>query len=258
VTRPDKPRFLTMAWWTSVSGLMTGVGTFVGVAGLIIAIVAFVGGAGPAKGSGGAGGPGTVAAGPTTAAAPTTPAGLLRSPRLGLQFWQDGSLVPVKVEPVRSGETEARVRVTLRRASFELRLPALKKDYAQICGWVDASYFSIPYGQKLDQETNCLGWGMGYAATEYGDGTFFLGQQGHNVYADTSVIHMDSMDSIQITQFQASTAAVEEAVLPARYANPVPVEQQTDPLYLTVLVDHGQDGVIDPGDLELMVLDFTG
>ncbi|MGE5828005.1 MAG: hypothetical protein ACM30G_06520 [Micromonosporaceae bacterium] len=236
-----------------MSGFMTGIGTFVGVAGLIIAIAALFGSNGPASGSGpGGSGPGA------TNAARTTPAGRQRSPRLGLQFWQDGSLASIKVDPMRSGETEARVHVTLRRAAFELRLPTLNEDYAQICGWLDASYFSIPYQQKLEEELNCLGWGMGYAATEYGDGTFYLGQQGHHVYAGTSVIHMDGADSIQITQFQASSGAIDDGSLPPAYDDPVPVESQTNPVYLTVLVDHGHDGVIDPGDLELVVLDFAG
>ncbi len=63
--------------------------------------------------------------------------GLARSPRLGLEFWQNGA--PAAMSLGESGGKDV-VTVTMKPGPFEFRFPKQGKDVAvQVCAWNDDS-----------------------------------------------------------------------------------------------------------------------
>ncbi|MFI6902266.1 serine/threonine-protein kinase [Nonomuraea sp. NPDC050394] len=122
---------------------------------------------------------------PRTSQDTGTPVGdVTRSPRLGLEVWQDDKPVALSLDDLDSPVTVAQ----LRAAPFELRFPKLAEGRAlQVCAWTDKSVFSIEDGAKVDSHP-CFRPGTGVADYEYGSGTLYLNNNdGHNYLAGNRV-----------------------------------------------------------------------
>ncbi|GAA2647473.1 hypothetical protein GCM10010412_011000 [Nonomuraea recticatena] len=181
---------------------------------------------------------------PSTATSQGTPAGqLARSPRLGLEFWQDGAPSLLTLTDLERPVTT----VAMKRAPFELRFPTLPKDTPlQICAWTDASVFSVTDGGRTDDHP-CFAPGTGIADYEHGSGTLYLNNAGHNHLVGSRVAaHSSTQDKVLFASlFQGGAAS--------------PVAQRQGELYLTVFVDLDGDGAFKragEGEYEYLVLDF--
>ncbi|WP_336207290.1 serine/threonine-protein kinase [Nonomuraea sp. LPB2021202275-12-8] len=170
---------------------------------------------------------------------------IARTPRLGLEFWQDGSAAALSLadpdldQPVTT--------VTMKPSPFELRLPTLPKDTAaQICAWTDDSVFSIT-GDGKTADHPCFRPGTGIADYEHGSATLYLNKEGHNYLAGTRVSRLSSVQD----RVLFSTTFQDDAM--------TPIAGRREDLYLTVFIDHDGDGVFKlagEGEYEYVVLDF--
>jgi hypothetical protein len=80
---------------------------------------------------------------------PPPPPLILRTPRLGLQFWQSDARNTIQFD---ENAEPGIVTVLMKRGPLEIRFPKLKKDQAlQLCAWKDASIFSITQGEPVKQ-----------------------------------------------------------------------------------------------------------
>ncbi|HUR02565.1 MAG TPA: serine/threonine-protein kinase [Nonomuraea sp.] len=180
---------------------------------------------------------------PTVTATPTAAAQVARSPRLGLEFWQDKAASPMSLTDLDRPITT----VTLKRQPFELRFPTLPKDTAaQVCAWTDDSVFSIDDGGKVADHP-CFKPGTGIADYEHGSGTLYLNDHGHNYLIGDRVGHSsNSQDTVLFsTVFKDGASTLLAA-------------QQKD-LYLTVFIDLDGDGTFKraaPGEYEYVILHF--
>ena len=74
---------------------------------------------------------------------------LMRTPKLGLEFWQQNQECPMFIV---DWET-SKIKVVLKPGPFEIRCPRFK-EAVQICAWSDASIFDeIVAGKKLEDVT---------------------------------------------------------------------------------------------------------
>ncbi|MBB6343687.1 serine/threonine protein kinase [Nonomuraea muscovyensis] len=166
-----------------------------------------------------------------------------RTPRLGLEFWQDGALAPMALDDL----DDAVTTVSLKGAPFELRFPTLAKDRAlQICAWTDRSVFAIEDGGKV-ADHRCFRPGTGLADYEYGSGTLFLNDEGHNHLVGTRVArHSATLDKVLFaTVFRDDVSK--------------PMAEQKQDVYLAVFTDLDGDGKFrkaGKGEFEYVVLDF--
>lgn len=183
---------------------------------------------------------------PTPTATPA--AQVARSPRLGLEFWQDVKGKDKAASPMSLTDLDRPITtVTLKRQPFELRFPTLPKDTAaQVCAWTDDSVFSIDDGGKVADHP-CFKPGTGIADYEHGSGTLYLNDHGHNYLIGDRVGHSSgSQDTVLFsTVFKDGTSTLLAA-------------QQKD-LYLTVFIDLDGDGTFKraaPGEYEYVILKF--
>ncbi|MFG3439421.1 serine/threonine protein kinase [Nonomuraea sp. NPDC047897] len=166
-----------------------------------------------------------------------------RTPRLGLEFWQDGAPAPMALDDLDDPVTT----VTLKAARFELHFPKLTKDRAlQICAWTDRSVFAIEDGGKV-ADHRCFRPGTGMADYEYGSGTLFLNDEGHNHLVGTRVAeHSATLDKVLFaTVF--------------RDGDSKPMAEQRQDVYLAVFTDLDGDGEFRKagrGEYEYVMLDF--
>ncbi|MGW0483417.1 serine/threonine protein kinase [Nonomuraea sp. NPDC003214] len=188
----------------------------------------------------------TGAAGPTTSSpSASTGNAVVRSPRLGLEFWQGNAAAPLALTDLDAPVT----RVSLQAAPFELRFPSVPEERAvQVCAWTDDSVFDITDGAKT-ADHRCFAPGTGMADFEHGSGTLFLNDEGHNyLIGDRVTRHSDTQDKVLVSSiFQGDTQQ--------------PIAEQRGDLYLTVFVDHDGDQVFKQageGEYEYLVLDFPG
>ncbi|MFG1964640.1 serine/threonine protein kinase [Nonomuraea sp. NPDC049028] len=187
----------------------------------------------------------TATAGATATPTPSPAAQVARSPRLGLEFWQDNVASPMAISDLDRPVTT----VTMKRRPFELRFPTLPKDTAaQVCAWTDDSVFSVDDGGKVADHP-CFRPGTGIADYEHGSGTLYLNNRGHNYLIGDRVGHSSaSQDSVLFsTVFKDGASTLLAA-------------QQKD-LYLTVFIDLNGDGTFkraSPGEYEYVILRFSG
>ncbi len=181
---------------------------------------------------------------PTSPGASAQAAGqVARTPRLGLEFWQGGALAPMVLDDL----DDAVTTVTLKGAPFELRFPQLTGDRAlQICAWTDRSVFAIEDGGKV-ADHRCFRPGTGLADYEYGSGTLFLDDEGHNHLAGTRVArHSAALDKVLFsTVFRDDVST--------------PMAEQRQDLHLAVFTDLDGDGTFKKageGEYEYVVLDL--
>ncbi|MEU8148305.1 protein kinase [Nonomuraea sp. NPDC048901] len=187
----------------------------------------------------------TATTGATATPTPSPAAQVARSPRLGLEFWQNNVASPMAISDLDRPVTT----VTMKRRPFELRFPALPKDTAaQVCAWTDDSVFSVDDGGKVADHP-CFRPGTGIADYEHGSGTLYLNNRGHNYLIGDRVGHSSaSQDSVLFsTVFKDGASTLLAA-------------QQKD-LYLTVFIDLNGDGTFkraSPGEYEYVILHFSG
>lgn len=188
------------------------------------------------------------ASGHTSSPAPKTPAanlgGVARSPRLGLEFWQNGAQDAMTFG--RHGANDA-VTVAMKPGPFELRFPKQPKDVAvQVCAWVDDGIFSVQEGAPVSTSPYFRP-GTGMADYEYGSGTLYLNDRGHNYLVDTRIAAQSStQDKVYVAQTWRDQRAT-------------PLQQQRGDLYLTVFTDKNKDGkfaLTGPAEYEFVILHF--
>jgi len=169
-----------------------------------------------------------------------SPAGeeLMRTPELGLEFWQrDQKNLMFATE----GEKRS-IRVLLKRAPFEIRCPHFQVP-VQICAWSDASIFdAIAVAKKLE-DIPYFSPGTGRADTEFGSATLGLSNLSHHHFVpERRRVISSQQDSI----FFSSVMNVEDG------------KKLTDwpTVYLVVFVNLNQTDQIDSHDYECLILDF--
>jgi hypothetical protein len=234
----DRPRPGSLQWWGSLSGLMTAIGTLVAIVGLAVTIVIAI------AQQQGAPQPGQTSAAPSIL-------GVQRSPRLGIEIWQDASPAPFTIELVTSDRNvEDRAHAKLHPGPFEIRFPKLADKTLKMCVSTDDSMMSIEYYTKAMEDFTCLHPAMGRASTEYGDGFVYAGEQAHMVFGSSwgGVIHLGEQDAVRFTHLWIDDSGA---------TAPTPLADVRQPLHLTFFLDHDRNGVVDPGDMDLVVLDFA-
>ena len=169
-----------------------------------------------------------------------SPAGeeLMRTPELGLEFWQRD-----QKNLMFATQDEKRItRVFLKRAPFEIRCPHFEGD-VQICAWSDASIFdAITPGKKLD-DIPYFSAGTGRADTEFGSASLGLNNLSHHHFSPE---RRRAISSQQDSIFFSSVMNVEDG------------KKLTDwpTVYLVVFVNLNKTDVIDSHEYECLILDF--
>jgi hypothetical protein len=170
-----------------------------------------------------------------------SPAGeeLMRTPELGLEFWQRDQ----KNLMFATQEQKHITRVLLKRAPFEIRCPHFESS-VQICAWSDASIFdAIDVGKKLE-DIPYFSSGTGRADTQFGSATLGLSNLSHHeIVPERRRIISSQQDSI----FFSSVHNVEDG------------KKLTDwpTVYLVVFVGLNQTDEIDSNEYECLILDFV-
>jgi hypothetical protein len=167
---------------------------------------------------------------------------LHRTPRLGLQFWQDGqeaamSFLNLNVQII---------QVSLTRAPFEMWFPAVNPGTAvQVCAWTDDSIFSL----QADSDVTKSGFfspGTGIADDPYGSGTLFLNNEGNNYLIGTRIEPAPN----GMGKFFIST------IWPKGQTQGIPISQSVGELDLTIFIDHNGNGRAEIDDYEYVLLSF--
>jgi hypothetical protein len=163
----------------------------------------------------------------------------MRTPELGLEFWQRDQ----KSLMFATQEEKRIIRVFLKRAPFEIRCPHFE-GAVEICAWSDASIFdAIVAGKKLE-DIPYFSPGTGRADTEYGSATLGLSNLSHHeIVSERRRVISNQQDSI----FFSSVVNVEEG------------KKLTDwpTVYLVVFVGLNQTDAIDSNEYECLILDFV-
>jgi hypothetical protein len=188
---------------------------------------------------------------------------LVRTPRLGLEFWQNGVRNDMFFND--NGNKEI-VRVAMQSEPFELRFPKLEEDLCsppgcnvalQMTAGSDDSNFSVREGTKigyidLEKHPEDIKYldspflhGKSAAAYQFGSGKLYLITDAHMSFSGTQIAsHSSSQDKIFFTTVQPPEGA------------PHPLAKQKDDIFLTVVFDRDADEVIEFGEYEYVVLDF--
>lgn len=189
-------------------------------------------------------GPTPTPQGGTTSAGATNPGQMARTPRLGLEFWQSGAQGAITFREEGGKDV---VRIKMRAEPFEFRFPKQPKDVAvQVCAWVDDSIFAVAeYGEVRNNPF--FRPGTGIADYEYGSGTLYLNDQGHNYLIGERIAnHSATMDKVYFAQTWSDDKST-------------PLQQRKDDIFLTVFIDKNKDGefkLTGPAEYEFIVLDF--
>ena len=124
---------------------------------------------------------------------------LVRTPKLGLEFWQQNQECPMFIV---DWET-SKIKVVLKPGPFEIRCPRFKET-VQICAWSDASIFDeIVAGKKLE-DVVYFSPGTGMADTQFGTPRLRVENQAHNNFDES---RRRSISEQQDSIFVSSLAA---------------------------------------------------
>ena len=120
---------------------------------------------------------------------------LMRTPELGLEFWQRNKECPMFVIDWETSKT----KVLLKPEPFEIRCPRFK-EAVQICAWSDASIFDeIAAGKKLNDVTY-FSDGTGMPDTQFGTPRLRVENRAHNYFDESRRRPIsDQQDSIFIS-----------------------------------------------------------
>jgi len=168
------------------------------------------------------------------------PAGeeLMRTPGLGLEFWQRDQK---NLMFVTEGEKRI-IRVLLKRAPFEIRSPHFE-GAIQICAWSDASIFDAIVAAKKLEDIPYFSPGTGRADTEFGSAGLGLSNLSHHHFVpERRRVISNQQDSI----FFSSIVNVDDG----KKLNDWPT------VYLVVFVNLNQTNEIDSHEYECLILDF--
>ena len=165
------------------------------------------------------------------------------TPWLALRFVQDGAEVRLARRDLYTTE------VRLRRAPFQIRLPTRGKDDVYLLtAWTEDSIFaSIPLGRDLadnDEPFSYFAPAGGIADTEAGSGTLYLNNEGH-LYLGGLRLGPDPANHVVLFSTVFSLDGEEQ-----------PMARVTEPLYLVVFHDEDDDGVVENGEYDFVVLNF--
>jgi len=236
---PGSPRWMSLAWWTSVSGLMTALGTLLAAAALVVAVVAWWMPRQPA--------PDPVRPSPSTSTADSRTR-LIRSPWLGLEFYRDGQRLPTFAAPRSSSYDRSAdvVEVDVGGGPFEIRTPALPRDEGlKICAWTDDSVFAEVQQDEAVTVESPFFIGKGMADSAAGSGTLFLDHDAFNAFFSERISHLSAQqDAVYVSSFE----------VPERQT---PLNANLGPrstVYLVVFVDRDKDDVTDLDEYEFVVL----
>jgi hypothetical protein len=167
-----------------------------------------------------------------------SPAGeeLMRTPELGLEFWQRDQK---NLMFATQGEKPI-TRVFLKRAPFEIRCPHFE-GAVQICAWSDASIFdAIAAGKKLE-EIPYFTPGTGMADTDFGSPKLELDNRGHHYFAPLRRrVISNQQDSIFFSSVTKDSKTLTD----------------WPRVYLVVFVNLNQTDEIDSHEYECLILDF--
>jgi hypothetical protein len=164
---------------------------------------------------------------------------LMRTPELGLEFWQRDQK---NLMFATQGEKQPIYRVFLKRAPFEMRCPHFEADI-QICAWSDASIFDALSAGKKIEEIPYFAPGTGMADTDFGSPVLYLSNLSHNHFSESRRrVISNQQDSIFVSSMW-------DAVNGATLTN-------WPTVYLVVFVNLNQDDVIDAHEYECLILDF--
>ncbi|BCW69722.1 hypothetical protein NicSoilB8_07660 [Arthrobacter sp. NicSoilB8] len=167
-----------------------------------------------------------------------------QTPKLGLQFLQDG--VQVGMHSADSSDITS-IRLKMLTKPFELRFPQPPPHVAvQICGWTDSSVFDLPAQGVRMEDAGCFAPGHGVADYEYASGRMVIAREGMNYLVDNRII--PAGDGKGKTYF--STIVTEP------YATVPLTKLKGKTLFLTVVIDYNSDQFISFGEYEYVELDF--
>jgi hypothetical protein len=175
-----------------------------------------------------------------------------QTPRLGLQFWQQATLAPMKLGPE---SPDPVVTVSLARQPFEIWFPNLPEKVAlRIATATDPTILSISHGCDLsrtdltgaDQRfSDYFGPGHGGADFEYGGAGLFL----------------DSKDACNYfigSRVQFAAEGMSKVAVGAWVQNGVriPIYKNVGDVYLLAFIDSNLNEICDLGELEHLHLRF--
>jgi TIR domain len=162
---------------------------------------------------------------------------LMRTPQLGLEFWQRD-----QKNLMFATQGEKRVTtVVLKRAPFEIRCPHFEAP-VQICAWSDASIFDAMAAAKKLEDIPYFTPGTGMADTEFGSATLELTNVGHHHFVpQRRRVISNQQDSIFFSSLTKDA------------------KKLTDwpTVYLVVFVNLNQTDEIDSHEYECLILDFA-
>ena len=162
---------------------------------------------------------------------------LMRTPKLGLEFWQQNQECPMFIV---DWET-SKIKVVLKPGPFEIRCPRFKET-VQICAWSDASIFDeIVAGKKLE-DVAYFSPGTGMADTQFGTPRLRVENQAHNNFDESRRRSIsEQQDSIFVSSL------VREGETLAAWPT----------IYLVVFVDLDQNDEAGVQEFERLELDFS-
>ena len=161
---------------------------------------------------------------------------LVRTPELGLEFWQRNKECPMFVIDWETSKT----KVLLKPEPFEIRCPRFKG--VQICAWWDASIFDEIGAGKKRNDVTYFSDGTGMPDTQFGTPRLRVENRAHNYFDESRRRPIsDQQDSIFISSLYREG------------------ETQTpwQTLYLVVFVDLDENGEVSANEFERIVLEFS-
>jgi len=162
---------------------------------------------------------------------------LMRTPDLGLEFWQRNKECPIFTLDRASSKT----RVVLEPGPFEIRSPRVKAA-VQICAWIDDSIFAEIAPDKKVQDVPYFTPGTGMTDSTFSTAALRLEKRAHNYYDESRRRKIsDEEDSIYV-----SSLVQEDKKL-----------TQWPTLYLVVLVNRDQNDEIATDEFERIILEFA-
>ena len=166
-------------------------------------------------------------------------AGLYSTPWLGIDFRQNGQRAYMEyVDPYTT-------RVELSSGPFEFQLPRRGDDPGiGVVAWTDGSIHEAISGSMGISEVAYFAPGTGIADTEYGSGTLYLNNEAHNYFYGNR-LHSTGQ----------GRGAV--AITSIWNGKDVHASDWRKPMYLVMFHDLDRDNIVDNGEYEKIVLEFT-
>ena len=159
---------------------------------------------------------------------PDTTGDVVRTPQLGLEFWQDEQLAPMFLQ---YGPRRKIVAVHLRPKPFHMRFPLLGPQMTvQVCAWWDDSIFALE-DKATTHDLEFFGRGTGGADYEFGSGTLRITRQGHGYFIGNRIARSPG------NKGDIFFASVFDGALCMRRS----LAQQEDDIFLTVYIDQDRE-----------------